>query len=78
MRCWGNAIHRIKEYLNGELIEMFGDGGAIMKIHIVENEKWWLGVVLSQGKEVETIEPEHIKERIINSVQDILFLYEKL
>ncbi|MGN0153247.1 MAG: helix-turn-helix transcriptional regulator [Lachnospiraceae bacterium] len=78
MRCRGNAIHRIKEYLNGKLVEGFEDGSAIIEIHIVENEQWWIGVVLSQGKEVEVIEPEHIKERIINSAKDILFLYGKL
>ena len=78
MRCRGNAIHRIKEYLNGQLIETCNDGSFIMEIHIVEKEQWWIGVVLSQGKEVEIIEPEHIKERIINSAKDILFLYDKL
>ena len=78
MRCRGNAIHRIKEYLNGQLIETFEDGSAIMEIHIVENEQWWIGVVLSQGKEVEILEPEHMKERIINSAKDILSLYRKL
>lgn len=52
---------------------MYDDGSAIMEIHIVENEQWWIGVVLSQGKEVEIIELEHIKERIINSAKDILF-----
>lgn len=59
-------------------METFEDGTAIMEIHIVENEQWWIGVVLSQGKEVEVIEPEHIKERIIHSAKDILFLYGKL
>lgn len=78
MRCCGNAIHRIKEYLNGQLIETCDDGSAIMEVHIVEKEQWWIGVVLSQGKEVEIIEPEHIKEWIINSAKDILFLYDKL
>lgn len=78
MRCHGNAIHRIKEYLNGQLVESFEDGTAIMEIHVVENEQWWIGVVLSQGNEVKVIEPEHIKERIINSAKDILFLYKKL
>ena len=78
MRCRGNAIHKIKEYLNGQLIETCDDGSSIMEIRIVENEQWWIGVVLSQGKEVEIIEPEHIKERIINSAKDILFLYDKL
>ena len=78
MRCRGNVIHRIKEYLNGQLIETCDDGSAIMEVHIVEKEQWWIGVVLSQGKEVEIIEPEHIKEWIINSAKDILFLYDKL
>ena len=78
LRCRDNAIHRIKECLNGQLIERFVDGTAIMEIHIVENEQWWMGVVLSQGNEVEIIEPEHIKEQIINKTKDILFLYEKL
>lgn len=78
MRCHGNAKHRIKEYLNGRLVESFEDGTAIMEIHVVENEQWWIGVVLSQGKEVEIIEPEHIKKRMIQCAKDILFLYEKL
>lgn len=78
LRCRGNAIHRIKEYLNGQLLESLEDGTAIMEIHVVENEQWWIGVVLSQGKEVEVIEPVHIKKRIIDCAKDILFLYEKL
>ena len=60
------------------MIEAFDDGNAIMEIHIVENEQWWSGVVMSQGKEVEIIEPEYIKERIINCAKDILFLYREL
>lgn len=78
LRCCGNAVYRIKEYLNGQLVETFENGTAIMEIHIVENEQWWIGVVLSQGKEVEVIEPEHIKKRIIECAKDILLLYEKL
>lgn len=78
IRCCGNAIHRIKEYLNGQLVETLEDGTAIMEIHVVENEQWWIGVVLSQGNEVEVIEPEHIKARIIQCAKDILFLYGKL
>lgn len=78
LRCCGNAIHRIKEYLNGQLIGTFEDGAVIMEIHVVENEQWWIGVVLSQGKAVEVIEPEHVRKRIVECAKDILFLYEKL
>lgn len=73
LKCRSNAIHSIKEYLNGQLVETFKDETAIMEIHIVENEQWWIGVVLSQGKEVEVIELEYIKEQIINCAKDILF-----
>lgn len=38
MRCRGNAIHRIKEYLNGQLIQTCNDGSSIMGIHIAEKE----------------------------------------
>lgn len=75
LRCHGNAIYRIKEYLNGKLLETLEDGTALMEIYVVENEQWWIGVVLSQGKDVEVIEPEHIKKRIIGYAKDILRLY---
>ena len=76
--CHGNAIHRIKEYLHGKVLELQVDGSAIMEIQVVENEQWWIGVVLSQGKEVEIIEPEHIKESVVKRAEEILFLYGKL
>lgn len=72
MRCRGNVIHRIKEYLNVQQIKNCDDGSSIMEIHIVEKEQWWIGVVLSQGKEVEIIEPEHIKSGLL-IVQKIFF-----
>ncbi len=35
MRCRGNAIYRIKEYLNGQLIETFEDGSAVMETYLI-------------------------------------------
>lgn len=77
LHCYHNAVHRIREYLNGKIIEIYEDGSAVMEINIVENEQWWIGVVLSQGKDVKVLEPEHIKERIIDSANDILTLYDR-
>ena len=51
MRCYGNAIHRIKEYLNGQLIETCDDGSAIMEIHIVEKEQWWKKCIRNYRRE---------------------------
>jgi len=76
--CSNNAVHRIREYLNGKVVETYEDGSAVLEIQIVENEQWWIGVVLSQGKDVKVLEPEHIKERIIAFAKDILLLYHKI
>lgn len=43
LRCCDNAIHRVKEYLNGKIIVSFDDGSAIMEIYIVENEQSYQG-----------------------------------
>ena len=78
LHCYYNAIHRLKEYLNGKIVETYEDGSAVMEIYVVENEQWWIGVVLSQGKNVKVLEPEHIRDRIVEYAKDILFLYKEL
>lgn len=78
LHCFRNAVHRIKEYLNGTVLEEYKDGSAVIEICIMEDEQWWIGVVLSQGADVKILEPEHIRQRIVASAKDILFLYEEL
>lgn len=78
LHCYGNAVYRIREYLNGKTVEAYGDGSAVMEVNIVENEQWWIGVVLSLGRNVRVLEPESIRNRIINSAKELLFLYEEL
>ena len=72
LHCHGNAVHRIREYLNGKTVETCEDGSAIMEIHIVENEQWWIGVLLSQGKDIKVLEPESIRNRIVEAAEDII------
>lgn len=76
--CTKNAVHRIKEYLNGKILELNPDGSAIMELWIVEREQWWIGVILSLGAEVKVLEPEHMKKRIVESAKELLFLYGEL
>lgn len=78
LHCHGNAVYRIKEYLNGKIVETYEDGSAVMEVHIVENEQWWIGVILSLGKNVRVLEPESIRNRIVNSAKELLFLYGEL
>ena len=72
LHCHGNAVHRIREYLNGKTVETCEDGSAIMEIHIVENEQWWIGVILSQGRDIKVLEPEAIRNRIVEAAGDII------
>lgn len=72
LHCYHNAIYRLKEYLNGKIVEIYEDGSAIVDICVVEDEQWWLGVVLSQGKDIKVLEPEHIRKRILQCAADIL------
>lgn len=78
MYCSNKAAHRIREYLNGKVLETYEDGSVVMEIFVVEGEQWWIGVVLSQGADVKILEPEHIRQRIIESAGEILFLYKEL
>ncbi len=73
--CQADAVHRIKEYLNGYVIEQRANGSAILEMHIVESEQWWIGVLMSLGKNVEVLEPPHIRERLIRSAEELILLY---
>lgn len=73
--CQADAVHRIKEYLNGYVIEQRANGSAILEMHIVESEQWWIGVLMSLGKNVEVLEPLHIRERLIRTAEELILLY---
>ena len=76
IRCESNAIERIKEYLNADVIKISGDGWAVMEFNVIESEQWWIGFIMSLGKSVEILEPEHIRKRVLNSAREIISLYQ--
>lgn len=76
IRCESNAIDRIKEYLNADVIKISGDGWAVMEFNVIESEQWWIGFIMSLGKSVEILEPEHIRKRVLNSAREIISLYQ--
>ena len=51
------------------------DVNSILEMHIVESEQWWIGVLMSLGKNVEVLEPPHIRERLIRSAEELILLY---
>ena len=78
LHCTKGAVHRIKEYLHGKVIEALEDGSFLVELYVVESEHWWIGTLLSLGVGVMVLEPEHIRKRIVDSAKELLFLYEEL
>lgn len=78
VKCRQEAVYRLKEYLNGKEVEKQQDGTSIMKLHIIETEQWWIGMLLSLGDMVEVLSPAHIKERLVGQAQKVLNLYKDI
>lgn len=78
IRCTKAARARVREYLEGSVIQEFPDGSVLMKATVVENEQFWLGTLLSLGDAVEVVSPEDIRERLLESAQKIVSLYGKV
>lgn len=78
VRCEAEAKARAVEYLNGNIIEEFENGDALMTLHVMENEAFWLGMLLSLGGGIEVTEPEYIRKRILAAAETIVKLYRKL
>lgn len=78
VRCKAMVKSRVMEYLNGIVIREFANGDILMKLTVVENEQFWLGTLLSLGDNVEVLEPENVRSRLIESAEKIVSLYKKL
>lgn len=75
VKCSEKAQARVREYLNGAVVEYLPNGGARMKLTVVENEQFWIGTLLSLGDEVEVIEPIAIRKRLAEAASKIVSLY---
>ncbi len=71
VRCTEQARSVLREYLNGEIIGR-EDGRLVMKLRVVENERLWLGMLLSLGAEVEVLSPEPVRRKLIALAENIL------
>lgn len=71
--CDDSALPVVREYMNQADIE-----GNKVTIYIMESERFWFGILLSLGNQVRIIEPEHIRERIINHSNKIIENYKYL
>lgn len=77
IRLYGKAAIKTKcrEYLNGRITQEYENGDFEFCFSAPEHETFWYGVVLSFGDKAEIIEPEEIKERILQTCKEIQLLY---
>lgn len=78
IKCKKAVRSRFAEYMKGTVIEEFSNGDALMSFTVVENEQLWLGTLLSLGDNVQIIEPDDIRERLIVAAEKIIKLYKQL
>ena len=79
IKLHGKAIIKAKcrEYLNGRITRQFENGDFQFCFSVPEHETFWYGVILSFGNKVKVIEPQEIKERILNTCKEIQKEYEE-
>lgn len=75
VKCKESVKARVTEYLNGTVLEEFPNGDVSMELTVVENEQLWLGTLLSLGDNVEIVEPERIRRRVVEAAEKIISLY---
>ena len=76
--CKSIIKSKCEEYLNGTIVEEFGNGDFIYEFQVPENEHFWYGTVLAFASNVKVIEPTSLIERIRLSCKKMLEQYEEV
>lgn len=78
IRCKSEARAKAAEYLNGVITHEYENGDCDMTLHVIENEQFWFGMVLSLTDGIEILEPERIRRRVLETAEKITDLYSKM
>ena len=78
IRCGKSVKAKVIEYLNGKVEQEYENGGCDISCYIVPREFHWFGALMALGNGVEVLEPEWVKERLIETAEKILKLYQEL
>ncbi|KNF08978.1 putative transcriptional regulator [Gottschalkia purinilytica] len=70
------VLNRVFDYYDEEYISKNTDGTCIVTVTLPEDE-WVYGYIMSFGNSVEVIEPEHIREIVIDRMRKAIEVYEK-
>lgn len=78
IRLLGKASIKAKcrEYLNGQITREFAGGDFEFCFSVPEHETFWYGALLSFGNKVKILEPQELKERILQTCKETMQVYE--
>lgn len=74
--CKAEAKIPVMEYLKGTVMEEHENGDFIILLHLPENERMWFSLLLGFGDKVKVLEPQGLKEQLLQKVSEIQNLYK--
>ena len=75
LRCKGDALVLVMEYLGGEIIEEYDNGDFLLSMMAVDNDRLWFSLLLGFGDLVEVVEPDFLREQLKAAGEKIANLY---
>ncbi|HKL99880.1 MAG TPA: YafY family protein [Mobilitalea sp.] len=73
--CKAEVKVPVMEYLKGKVWEEHENGDFIIFLHIPENERMWFSLLLGFGDKVKVLEPQELKDRLLQKAREIQNLY---
>lgn len=75
--CKARTRIPVMEYLKGTIVEEYDNGDFILSMHAIESERMWFSLLLGFGDDVKVLEPEELKERLLQKSCQIQNLYKE-
>jgi predicted DNA-binding transcriptional regulator YafY len=75
LRCQAQVINRLYDYFDESYLTPNGDGSFSLEVSLPEGE-WLNNYILSLGNLVEVIAPVHIRNIIMQRIQEMLKIYK--
>lgn len=73
--CRAEVKIPVLEYLKGKIIEEHENGDFMLAINYPENERMWFSLLLGFGDSVEVLEPQVLRDRLLQKACEIQNLY---
>lgn len=74
--CRAEVKIPVIEYLKGSVLEEHENGDFVISLHLPENERMWFSLLLGFGDKVKVLEPQELKDRLIQKACEIKNLYK--